>query len=317
MSTKKFKVRKILIHKKYILIYTLIVFLLQIDAFAREEHDWTYNLERGKTQYNAQMYTDAEDNLKMALKKNNKCFEAANILANIFLNKNDIFSAEEYFLISLEIDDNQPDIHIAIGEIDEFFLRNDSAISRYQKSLSMNSNNPKALIALARVLYRQGKNTEAENYFNLCYNAGIGESENIYKNAEIIRREDPLKASIEFKKAIEKNPAHIAAYIGLADSYRQLKLYDDAAAILETLKKNKPDDPRPYIYLGSIYFNNKPDTKRRKYFINLSIANYEKAIKLDPENADLYFHLANIYKQTKNMERANELLEIAENLLKK
>jgi Tfp pilus assembly protein PilF len=299
-----------------ILIYILIISLLQINAFARKEHDWAYNLEKGKNYYNAEMYIDAEDNLKIALKKNNKCFEAANILANIFLIKKDIFSAAEYFLISLEIDDNQPDIHMSMGEIDEFFLRNDSAISHYRKSLSMNNDNPKALIALARVLYRQGENAEAEKYFNQCYNSRIAESENIYKMAETIRRENPLKASFEFKKAIEINPAHIAAYIGLADSYRQLKLYDDAAAIMETLKKNKPDEPLSYIYLGSIYFNNKPDMKRRKYFINLSIANYEKAIKLDPENVDLYFQLADIYKQTKNMERASELLNIGEDLLK-
>jgi tetratricopeptide (TPR) repeat protein len=86
---------------------------------------------------------------------------------------------------------------------------------------------------------------------------------------------------------------------------------------METLKKNKPDNPISYIYLGNIYFNNKPDMKRRKYFINLSIANYEKAIKLDPEHVDLYFQLADIYKQIRNIERANELIKMGEALLQK
>ena len=300
-----------------ILIYILIIFLLKTDGFGRNEYDWTYNLEKGRKQYNARMYDEAANNLKLALKKNNRCLEAANILANIFLIKKDIFSAEEYFLISIEIDDNQPDIHIAIGEIDEFFLRDDSAIRHYQKALSMNSNNPKALIGIARSFYRKGDNARGEKYFNLCNSAGIAASEKIYKAAENMRRENPLGASREFKRAIEINPAHIAAYIGLADSYRSLNLYDDAAAVMETLKKNKPDNPLAYIYLGSIYFNNKLDMKRRKYFIDLSIANYEKAIKLDPENVDLYFYLADIYKHTKNAERADELLKIGEDLLLK
>jgi tetratricopeptide (TPR) repeat protein len=300
-----------------IIIYILIIFFLKTDGFSRDEYDWTYNLERGKKQYSAKMYADATDNLKLALKKNKQCFEAANILAYIALIEKDYFSAEQYFLRSLEINDIQPDIHKSMGEIDEFLMRDDKAISRSKKSLSTNSDNSQALIGLARILYKKGENAEAEKYFNQCYKIKIADSEKIYNAAEKMRKKNPSDASLEFKKAIEINPAHIAAYIGLADSYRDLGLYDNAAKIMETLKKNKPNDPRAYIYLGNIYFNNKPDMKRRKYFINLSITNYEKAIKLDPENADIYFQLAEIYKQTRNLKRADELLKIAEDLLEK
>ncbi|MCL1864289.1 MAG: tetratricopeptide repeat protein [Spirochaetes bacterium] len=300
-----------------IIIYILIISFFKIEIFGRSEYNWTYNLEKGKKQYDAKMYDDATDSLKMALKKNSRCFEAANMLAYIFLIKKDLFSAEQYFLISLEINNNQPDIHMSTGELDEFFLRDDSAVSHYKKSLSINSANPKALISLARILYKKGENIEAEKYFNLCNSSGIADSEKIYNAAEDMRKKNPLNASLEFKRAIEINPAHIAAYIGLADSYRALGQYDDAAEVMETLKKNKPDNPFPYIYLGNIYFNNKPDMKRRKYFINLSIANYEKAIKLAPENIDLYFQLADIYKQTKDLDRANELIKIGEELMQK
>ena len=57
--------------------------------------------------------------------------------------------------------------------------------------------------------------------------------------------------------------------------------------------------------------------KRRKYFIDLSITNYEKAIKLDAENADIYFQLADIYKQIGNTDRASELIKIGGDLLKR
>ena len=300
-----------------IIIYILIIFPLKTEGIARGEYDWTYNLERGKKQYQAKMYDDAMDNLKLALKKNNKCFEAANIICKIYLIQKDVFSAEEYFAVSLKIDDNQPDIHIAMGEIGELFSRDNSAISHYRKSFSIDSNNTKALIGLARTLYKKGDNAEAEKYFSLCNSVSFAESDRIYNAAEKMRKENPLDAALEFKKAIEINPAHIAAYIGLADSYRALGLYDAAAEIMETLKKNKPDIPLTYIYLGNIYFHNKPDMKRRKYFINLSITNYEKAIKLDGENADIYFQLADIYKQIGNTDRASELIKVGGDLLRR
>jgi tetratricopeptide (TPR) repeat protein len=285
----------------------IITFSSAAELSAREEYHWTYNLEKGQKQYAAKMYKDSYDSMKLALKKNPQCYEAANILAEISLMNKDMYSAEKYFLISLEINDSQPDTHTAMGRIDEYFQRDESAMSHYNKSVSMNPDNPKALINLARIHYKRGNAAEGEKYFKLCYDKGITKSSGIYIKAEELRRKRPASAALEFKKAIEINPAHTAAYIGLADSYRQTGDYDKAAAVMEELKSNKPDYVLAYIYLGNIYYNNKPDMKRRKYFINLSIRNYEKAIELNPGDPDTYFQLAEIYKQIGNRDRSEEL----------
>ncbi len=287
--------------------FLLILLCLKTEASAREEYHWTYNLEKGKKQYSAGMYKDAYDSMRLALKKNPESYEAANILAYISLMKKDMYSAEKYFLISLKVNDSQPDIHTSMGRIDEYFQRDESALSHYNKSVLLNPDNPKALINLARIHYKKGEPGEGEKYFKQCYDKGIGKSAEIYSRAEEMRKKNPAGAAFEFRKAVEANPAHSAAYIGLADSYRQTGEYDNAAAVMEELKSNKPDYALPYIYLGNIYYNNKPDMKRRKYFITLSIRNYEKAIELDPENSDTYFQLAEIYKQIGNRDRSTEL----------
>jgi Tfp pilus assembly protein PilF len=299
-----------------IIFYLVFIFSLKMELTAREEYPWTYNLEKGRKQYAAKMYNDAFDSMKMALKKNPQSYEAANILAFISLMKKDMYSTEKYFLISLDINDAQPDIHTSMGKIDEYFQRDDSAMTHYKKSVSLNQNNPKALINLARIHYKKGDIPEAEKYFKLCSDMGISQSSEIYIKAEEMRRKNPWGAAVEFKKALEVNPAHIAAYIGLADSYRQTGSYDSAVEVLEELKSSKPDYPLVYIYLGNIYYNNKPDMKRRKYFISLSIKNYEKAIELDPDNPDIYFQLSEIYKQIGNRDRSVELELNGQEMLK-
>ena len=299
-----------------IIFYLLIIFSLKAESVGREEYDWTYNLEKGKKQFAAKMYNDAFDSMKMALRKNPESYEAANIIAHISLIKKDMHAAEKYYLISLEINDSQPDIHTSMGSIDEYFDRDDSAVLHYKKSVSLNPENPKALINLSRIHFKRDEKTEAEKYFKLCSDLGILRSTEIYKKATEMRRKNPSGAALEFKKAIEINPAHVAAYIGLADSFRQTGSHDNAAAALEELKKTRPDYPLTYIYLGNIYFNNKPDKKLRKYFIGLAILNYEKAIQLDPQNSDTYFQLSGIYKMTGNTERSEELEAIGHDKLK-
>jgi tetratricopeptide (TPR) repeat protein len=287
--------------------YLLIIFSFRFSVSAREPYDWSYNFERGRKQYSAKMYNDALVSLKLSLKKNPQSFESANIIAVIYLMKKDFYSAEKYFLMSLEVNDTQPETHIYMGEIDEYFQRDESAMNHYKKSVSLNTDNPKALINLARMYYKKGELSEFEKYFKLSYDKGITQSSSIVIKAAEMKKDNPVEAAEEFKKAIILNPAHIEAYIGLADSYRQIRLYDNAAEVLENLKKIKPDYALTYIYLGNIYYNNKPEMKTRKYFISMAIRNYEKAITLDPGNPDIYFQLADIYKLIKNRDRATEL----------
>jgi len=113
------------------------------------------------------MYSDAFDSMRLALKKNPQCHEAANVMGQISLIKKDMHSAEKYFSISLEINGSQPDIHTSMGIIDEYFQRDDSAISHYKRSVSLDPADPKPLISLSKIYSRKGDKSEAEKYFKL------------------------------------------------------------------------------------------------------------------------------------------------------
>jgi len=289
------------------LFYPVIILILNNSSPGREPYSWTYNFERGKKQFSAQMYNDALDSLKLALKKNPRSYESANIIAKIYLLKKDFYSAEKYYHMSLEINDNQAGIHLSMGEIDEYFQRDESAMKHYKKSVSLAPDNPVFLVSLSRIYYRAGQSAESEKYFKLAYENGISQSMPVYMKAMELKKNNPVKATGEFINAIELNPAHIDAYMGLSDAYRQTGEYDKAIETLEKLKKIKPDYALAYIHLGSMYYNNKPDMKTRKYFIFLAIKNYETAIKLDPDNPDTYFRLAEIYKRINNRDKAAEL----------
>ncbi len=292
------------------------LFSVMVSASPRMENPWTYNLEKGRKQYSAKMYNDAFDSMKLAIRKNPGCYEAANVLAYISLIREDMHTAEKYLSVSLDINDSQPDIHTSMGRIDEYFQRDDSAIMHYKKSVSLNPANPKALISLSKIYSKKGDRASAEEYFKLCNELGISKSTSFRLKGEELKKKKPEAAAEEFKKALEENPADIEAYKGLADSYRQTGSYDEAITILEELKRVKPDYALAYIYLGNIYFNNKPEKKMRRYFISLAVSNYEAAIKLEPENSDIYFRLAEIYKFTGNRVKYEELQNLGEKMYK-
>ena len=283
------------------------IFIPLLNSLGREPYDWSYNFERGKKQFTAGMYNEALDSLKLSFKKNPQSYESANIIARIYLIKKDFYSAENYFLMSLGINDTQPDIHLSVGEIDEYFQRYESAMNHYKKSVSLDPDNPSLLIRLSGILLKSGQTAESEKYFKLAGEKGISRSMPFYTAAMEMKKNNPEAAAKKFIKAIELNPAHIDAYMGLADLYGQFSSYDKAIEVLEKLKSIKPDFTPAYIHLGSIYFDRKTGMKTRKYYISLAVKNYEEAIRLDPSNSDVYFRLAGIYRLMKNMDRAAEL----------
>lgn len=86
------------------------------------------------------------------------------------------------------------------------------------------------------------------------------------------------RAAQYFQNSLEADPRHEAALRGLANSYVQLKRYDEALAAIQRAINVRPEFGGNYAIRGIIY-----DHMGR---YALAIADYERALKLDPGVAD-------------------------------
>ena len=153
--------------------------------------------------------------------------------------------------------------------------------------------------------------------------AGCGEQINHLEVGEALLEQGKVEeASVEFKKAVEKNPNLAKAHFGLgnvamkknmleeaADHYRKafqldstfVEAYqkfsdayieignpDDAFQTKYNPVMQNPDDPMAHIDLAVFY--HKWDQTRK------AIEEYEEALKLDPDNPFVYYNLAVAYQ---------------------
>ncbi len=279
--------------------------------------DWRFFHERGMRQYNAGMYKDSHDSMMKALRRNPRSYESANILAEIFLFEKNRHRAIEYYEISLNIKDEQPSAHNRLGELLEFFGKHDDAYNHFKRGYELDRGNLDVTLNYSRYLRRRGEKIEADRLFNLCYNSGLETGRPLVERGKSIQKLRPMEAESLFLKAIEVSPAYREAFLSLADLYRQEKEYEKAASIIEKLKLTNTDFAPAYFYLGNIYYNNRLRGNTRKYWITMAIKNIEEGLKLDPENEDNLFHLAEIYRHIGERDKAVELEKRAVAVMKK
>ncbi len=311
-------VRNMSIIKNSFFLIFFFTMLLAVPGRAQRTADagWEYFFKRGMNEYKAELYEDACDSMKKALARKPELYEAANIIADIRFIQGDRYEAIDYYTISLSINDSQPLTHNKLGELLEYYIKYNEALEHYTRGHELDPGNTRILINLSRVNRKLGNTAVAEKWFAECRDRGMAESADLVMHAGRIKSVDTSGAIRLYLEAIRVNPAHSEAYMGLADCYRQTGENEKAAAILEDLKIINPGYAPLYIYLGSIYFNDRLKGNTRKYYINLAIKNLEEAIRLQPDNADLYLELSRIMEMLGERERADRLLETADRLIR-
>lgn len=161
--------------------------------------------------------------------------------------------------------------------------REKEAIVAFSKAREIRPLPPSSLLGLARVYQKQGDFDEA-----------------IRLEKEALDKEPTVSsywmgASTYFAKARQKNTE--------ADFEEAIKLLEKA------IEMNQAFGPA-YFLLGQVYKFYKPELHADK-----AIANYEMAIKYNPEDAFLYFHLGDLYYSVKkNYDAAIKYLRDAINL---
>ena len=115
-------------------------------------------------------------------------------------------------------------------------------------------------------------------------------------------RRKPAEAVGDFNKVIELDPASPIGLFSKGMVECERKNYDVAIKNLNAAISNKPDFADAYICRGLCFYS-KSDTTR-------AIADYTKAINLNPKRSDVYNNLAIIYAEIDNYQKALEIFTL-------
>lgn len=122
------------------------------------------------------------------------------------------------------------------------------------------------------------------------------------------RRGDFQSAIKSFEHAAKLRPGYAEATHNLGYAYLQIGDYDNAVKYLKEALEYKPVQYESAEVLGQIYFEKKDYETSKEYVL--------QAIKYNPNPLRDYVYLFVIYKNLKNENKAEEALEMAQNIAK-
>jgi tetratricopeptide (TPR) repeat protein len=259
------------------------------------QHSWEYYYEKGLIQYRAGMYDYSIFHMNQCLEANPDCFQAANVMAEIYRKKNNIFKSIYYYKLSIRINENQPDILNSTGELYESTGDRELAFRHFIRVTDFDKNHVKANCNLVRFFLKKNEAVSAGLHLQISNTQALRRSGGALLNdISALKRGDLEKAALLYGMLIKECPCLPDAYMGLYDTRRLMHDYKGAADVLEQLKFVKPDHEKAYLLLGDLYFTQKLPGKR-KLFLERAVSNLLKAIELNPDNYEACYALSVIY----------------------
>jgi tetratricopeptide (TPR) repeat protein len=259
-------------------------------------HSWEFYYEKGLTQYKLEIYDAAIFNMIRCLDVNPRCYEAANVLADIYDKKNNKSQAVKYYRQSLAINDAQAEVHYTLGVLHEFFNEREPAFRHFTRAVEIDPLHVRAHCGLVRYYVKENDRAAADRHFEISYKQGMAKSGGLLATAiEADKNKDDKKAIALYARVIEDAPALVEAYMNLYEVRMRRNEYEAAAAVMERLKYIKPDHEKAYVLLGYLYFTQKLPGSR-KFNLQRAVDNLKKAVDLNPENCETYYSIAEIYR---------------------
>jgi tetratricopeptide (TPR) repeat protein len=263
---------------------------------ADARNTWEFYYEKGLAQYKLEIYDAAIFNMIRCLDANPRCYEAANVLADIYDKKNNKSQAVKYYKQSLAINDAQADVHYTMGILYEFFNERSLAFRHFTRAVEIDPLHVRAHCGLVRYYVKENDRAAADRHFEISHREGMAKSGGLLSTAiEADKGGDNKKAITLYTQVIDEAPALVEAYMNLYEVRMRRKEHAAAAGVMERLKYVKPDHEKAYVLLGYLYFTQKLPGSR-KYNLERAIDNLKKAVVLNPENCETYYSIAEIYK---------------------
>ena len=243
-------------------------------------------------------YNRAEKNYDRALALNPEFVEAYLAKGVLYQKQGEAGKGQLYFQKGLEVDPNNFKALNNLGYLQEVGGNLDKAIELYEKSLAQKTSDGIALVNLGNAYLKKKKNIKAiEILKKALKNQKQKKNSLIYKNiSEAYKNLDDYKNAFKYLNlGLSQTDIDISLLNSKAVLFQELKLYEVALGIFETIIKLDPNYPPAYNSIGVIY-QTMGDKKQAHLY-------YNEAIKIDPyfalsfNNKGYLFYNDKMYKE--------------------
>ena len=115
-----------------------------------------------------------------------------------------------------------------------------------------------------------------------------------FEKAKLLIQEDQIDSAIVlFNQFVSNHPRNFSGYMTLAEIYYDRQDYEKAALFLERASTFDPTSSFAHEVLGAVYFDQYNQERSYNYRL-LAIEEWEKALRLDPQNIRLLAQLEEI-----------------------
>lgn len=285
------------------------------------------------------MNTDELNELKNRIDNNPEDYEAVELYAMALSDTGENKEALKYLKMLKGKFPENARIYYNIGIILEKLKMNEDAVCAYTKAHELDENDTDFMFNLASALIKVNKLDDAEKLFLKVIETDT-EDENAYFHLGEIytRKKDAEKAVKYLSRAVELDNNDTIAKFYLAYQYKRTGDISKAVQLYNEVTEQNPDYSWAYFNLASIYTEqgeedkaafylektlktNPMDLKALKLLVKLLVkqkkyADAEELInqKLSdmPDEADLYYLLAGIYKKLENKKEYFKFLMLAD-----
>lgn len=193
---------------------------------------------------------------------------------------------------------------LGLAELYKDVSRSKQAQQIYQQILEADPRSKKALMGIGMTLQDQGLFDQSIKYYLGAALVDPTDAEPLYRTGLVyLERAKYKDAIVQFQRALKVNPLfpRLNYYIGRA--HFENTDYNLALQAAQEERKINPGLADSYTLSAEVYVALKQFSKCAE--------EYQKALKLRPQGAELYVKLARCYRQSGNMDVAENMLNIA------
>ena len=191
-------------------------------------------------------------------------------------------------------------LHVVTGRALQAMGRLDAAERRFRRAAGLDPGDAAPLVDLSRVRIAQRRFDEAEEYLRRALALAPGDTAALQNVAEALRKQGRYEEAIEsYRAVLAIDPEFAMAHAGMGDALFRLERYAEAIESLDRSVSLHPIPPTAtarLLLMGS--------AARALGRSEAGVRYFERAVEIEPDNAEALDHLAMVRFEQKRYEAA-------------